>query len=283
MKRILAFLMALAMLCTVGATAAFAATAPSPTKPSTPVVIPHPVDVGEPVEPFGDGHLLEEVLAGSADRRKAWEDALAARESARGQEFDAEIVDAAGHFIKGVYVKSDEHPNGELIITPVSAAQADKADPRIDKDLLLKYYNELKNSSNPASLIPDLANGFVLRDVFDVSLVGASGLLITLPGLYLKVNFALNLGKTEPVLGYQANTARTGWEKTAGMANNGDGSATMTLAHLCPVAILVKGSSSVESPRTADISANALWVLAAVCGVGAVVVLTVSRKRSKAN
>ena len=283
MKKLIAMIMALAMLCTVGATIAYAAT-PSP-GPSAPVIIPaEPGDYEYgPYEPYGDGHLLEEVLAGSEARRQAWEDALAQREKAINEKYDAVIVDSLGRFIKGVNIRDDKNPNAELIITPIKDALAGKADPRVDVDTLLKYYNELKNSSNPENLIPALGKGYSVRDVFDVALVGAAGLLITLPGLSLKVNFDLSLAPQEPVQAYQANLARTGWEPTAGCKNNGTGGATVTFAHLCPVALLVKTASGVESPRTADFSATALWALAAVCGLAAVVTLTVARKRSKAN
>ena len=284
MKKLIAIVMALVLLCTVGATAAFAAKSPS--KPSTPPVVPEkPVDDFPygPYEPYGDGHLLDEVKSGSEARRKAWEDALAQREENRNKKYDAQIVDSNGRFIWGVNLRSDKNPYGELIITPIADALAGKADPRIDVDTLIKFYNELKNASNPASLIPELGKGYTARDMFDVALVGAAGELITLPGLSLKVTFDLNLAPEEPVLGYQANLAKTGWEKTASCKNNGSGGATVTFAHLCPVALLTKASSSVESPRTADFSVTARWSLAAICGLAAVVTLTVSRKRSKAN
>ena len=287
MKKLIAIVMALAVLCTFGATIAYAASTPSP-KPSAPVVVPTKPDKDDfeygPYEPYGDGHLLEEVLAGSEARRKAWEDALAQREKAINEKYDAIIVDPLGRFIKGVNIRSAKNPNGELIITPIADALAGKADPRIDKDTLIKFYNNLKNASDPASLIPALGQGFTCRDVFDVALVGAAGQLITLPGLSLRVTFDLSLAASEPVQAYQANLARTGWEKTAGCKNNGVGGATVTFAHLCPVALLVKSSSSgVESPRTADFSATALWTIAAVCGLAAVATMAIARKRSKAN
>lgn len=286
MKKLIAIVMALVLLCTVGATAAFAATS-SPSKPSTPPVVPSKPDKDDfqygPYEPYGDGHLLDEVKSGTEARRKAWEDALAKRQENLNKKYDAQIVDSNGRFIWGVNLRNGSNPNGELIITPIADALAGKADPRVDVDTLIKFYNELKNSSNPASLIPELGKGYTARDMFDVALVGAAGELITLPGLSLRVTFDLNLAPEEPVLGYQANLAKTGWEKTASCKNNGSGGATVTFAHLCPVALLTKASSSVESPRTADFSATALWSLAAICGLAAVVTLTVSRKRSKAN
>ncbi len=124
------------------------------------------------------------------------------------------------------------------------------------------------------------ADNLIVRDLFDVSLVCEESNKLLLDEEHrLVVTFNIGVKKDQFVTAMKFNTTTDAWETIYKVTNNGDGTVTCEFDHLCPIAFLVEGGNAAQ---TGDNSVSLyVWIAIAAAAAGAMVVLFVIKNKKE--
>lgn len=208
-----------------------------------------------------------------------------------GNECVAIIYDADGNEIVGV-------PEGYLIVTPVAASEMPSAE---IKENLEAAYEQLQSVSSLTELSSDLEvvikevsldlaiDDLVIRDLFDVTVLGTYAEYLSQEGNYISIRFKLSVD-ADSLAAVLHNIEGTTWETVSNdrITRNKDYTADVVFYELSPVAFLFDaGKLSVDpnapdSPQTGEPESNTMaWVVAGVVIVAAVAYGVVKKRSSQ--
>lgn len=191
-----------------------------------------------------------------------------------GKECAAIVYDANGREITGV-------PNGDLVVTPVSAAGTSTTE---IADNLNSAYEQLQSVNSLTDLSKELetvikeispeisVNDLVVRDLFDVSITGHFEEYLNQEGNYISVRFKLS-ADSESLAAVLRNIEDTTWETVTNdrITRNKDYTVDVIFYDLSPVAFLFDaGQLEVDpdapnSPQTGEpVSYAVIWVVAGI-------------------
>lgn len=173
--------------------------------------------------------------------------------------------------------------DGCVVIIPVSDA-ADKPvkDRTEEEQLLVDLYEQLEDGSMKLPY-EEGSEDMVIRDLVVVEMECEDGHVEDLkkPEKQLKVDFDLGVdANTEVVVMAYIDEQ---WVPLAGVVNNGDGTITILLDELCPLAFSVPADTLAPVPPTGDPVGQSIlfWIIMLVASAGAMVVLVSSRHRRR--
>lgn len=199
--------------------------------------------------------------------------------------------DADGNEIVGV-------PEGYLIVTPVAASEMPSAE---IKENLEAAYEQLQSVSSLTELSSDLEvvikevsldlaiDDLVIRDLFDVTVLGTYAEYLSQEGNYISIRFKLSVD-ADSLAAVLHNIEGTTWETVSNdrITRNKDYTADVVFYELSPVAFLFDaGKLSVDpnapdSPQTGEPESNTMaWVVAGVVIVAAVAYGVVKKRSSQ--
>lgn len=194
-----------------------------------------------------------------------------------GDMFDALVLDEDEEVIEGIDEVTEENPAGEIIVTAYS--EIETADSRVNVVYMEESYEEVLDAQSLKELNEAIPEGMVVRDFFDITLVGTYENMFE-EGKLLCIKFDLGVDANENIQVLTRCSDETGWQFVKSVTNNGDGTVTVIFHELCPVIFLTDSSDvKVESPATSDISTAALWFVTVLCGAGAICMLVTYKKR----
>lgn len=193
-----------------------------------------------------------------------------------GVSFDALILDENDDVVEGIHIVTEKKPDGQIIVTAYS--EKDVADDRVDVVYFEASYQEILDARSLKELNDLIPLGMVVRDFFDVTLVGAYKDIFK-EGKKLQIRFDIGAQLKEKLMVLTRCSDESGWEFVESVTINPDGTVTVIFDRLCPVIFLTEDTGAVQSPATSDINTNVLWVLAAIFGMGSICLLTVASKK----
>lgn len=169
-----------------------------------------------------------------------------------------------------------EIDEGCLIVTPVSEAETAEDIPEDAKKELLDVYKQLTDGTMTLPGDEDL----VIRDLFDASLICTDDHKETLDqeGVYIELTFDLSIaaGVDVVVMAYVDGV----WVPAHSVVNNGDGTVTVLLEDICPIAIAVHEDYYDVPAQTGDNSGILIWTVVMLLSAAALVVLLISRRKA---
>lgn len=184
---------------------------------------------------------------------------------------DPELCDPDGNTI-------EEIPGECLIITSVQEAQngTETGISDEDREILLDVYQQLEDGSMKLPYEED-AEDMVIRDLLDASMYcdHPHNTELPKPDVCIKITFDLGVDPDEDVIIMAYVDGE--WIMAESVINNGDGTVTVILEDICPIAFSVKADRQVSPPRTGDEFGRNLgmWVAIMVGSAAAIVVLLV--------
>lgn len=180
-----------------------------------------------------------------------------------------------------------------VVVTSIPEAKDKTTDiTQEERDTLLDVYEEL---SDGIMTLPDLPDGYVIRDLVDVSFEhddcrekedhGHKDQKLKQPGVTLTLTFDLGVAKGVDVIVMTYIDGK--WQPIESVKNNGDGTVTCVFEDICPVVFAVKQSSGgIGSliPKTGDAFGQnlGLWIgvlVASGVALAAVAVVAVRKKK----
>ena len=207
----------------------------------------------------------------------------------KGNECAAIIYDENGAEVTGV-------PNGDLIITPVSADNAPSAE---IKENLMAAYEQLQSVSSLTDLSDELesvikemspsltVDDLVVRDMFDVSVSGAYADYLSQEGHSIEIRFNLS-ADANSLAAVLHNIAGSTWETVSNdrITLNRDKTVDVVFYELSPVAFLFDAGqlntdpNAPDSPQTGEPESYATpWIAGGIIVV-AITTYGIFRKRS---
>ena len=168
-----------------------------------------------------------------------------------------------------------------LVITPVSDA-ADKPvkDRTEEEQLLVDLYEQLEDGSMKLPF-EEGKEDMVIRDLINVELVCDDGHIEEMekPDTQLKLVFDLGVDATTEVM--VMAYIEDEWVPLAGVVNNGDGTVTVILDELTPLAFCVPAETLVPVPPTGDTAGQSMifWLIMMVASAAAMVLLISARRK----
>ncbi len=173
----------------------------------------------------------------------------------------------------------DYAEDGCLVITPVSEATTSTEIPDAEEALLLDVYAKLTSGEMklPYDKVDASMNesNMVIRDLFSAVFVCDDHPVLLAPdGIVFSFDLDLGVGANEKVIIMTYNDGE--WNPVEKVVNNGDGTVTLTVEHLCPIAISVPAENK-PPVQTGDNSGAdlTLWFAMAVVALVAVAALSV--------
>lgn len=265
MKKVIAILIAVVLLFSIGTTAFAANFTPSVEEKDAPTVVAP-----------SEGSIKQEI-----------------KDQIKEEDTVAVIVHS-----KTDKVAKEVHES-KLVVTSVAEKDESKEIPKEAKEDLEKAYEVLSVKDKKISqIIPadvskavtdtvkkeigadKTADDLIVRDLFDVSLVcEESNELLIDEAHHLLLTFNLGVKKGEFVTTLKFNPETDKWETIRDTKNNGDGTVTCEFDHLCPIAFLVEKTDS-NSAQTGDASVSLyVWVAIAAAAAALIVVLVVAKNK----
>lgn len=196
-----------------------------------------------------------------------------------GISFDALILDENNEVVEGIHIVTERRPDGEIIVTAYS--EKDVADDRVDVVYFEASYQEILDARSLAELNELIPLGMIVRDFFDVTLVGTYKDIFK-EGKKLQIRFDIGAELKEKLMVLTRCSDESGWEFVESVTINPDGTVTVVFDRLCPVIFLTEDTGAVQSPATSDFASTALWSLAIIFGIGSICMMVASKKRAKA-
>lgn len=188
---------------------------------------------------------------------------------------NGEIVDYVGH--------------GCLLITPIAHVWDEEIEvPKVIEDLLTYVYNALNDGSMKIPYEKHAANldptNMVIRDLFDARWVCEEHrAMVEKEGFTFELTFDLGVVADAQIYVMTYDEVTKDWSPVVQAINNGDGTVTCVLEHLCaiefsmPVAATTVAAEEAETPNVLP------WVVAlCVAAAGAVAVLVAKNKKKAA-
>lgn len=194
----------------------------------------------------------------------------------KGIFFDALILDEENEVVEGVHLVTGENPDGDIIVTAYSEKHV--ADERVNVVYFEASYQEILDARSLRELNELIPAGMIVRDFFDVTLVGTYQDIFK-EGKKLQIRFDLSASLKEKIMALTRCSDESGWEFVESVTINPDGTVTVIFDKLCPVIFLTEDTGAVQSPATSDFNTTALWVLAAIFGMGSVCLLIAASKK----
>ncbi len=194
-----------------------------------------------------------------------------------GKDYDALVLDGNNKVIAGLNIITEITPDGEIIITPIS--KVDEADPRVNVVYMKKAYDEILSAEALQELESTIPAGMVVRDFFDVTLVGTYANMFE-EGKKLFIKFDIGAGVNELIQALTRCTDESGWEFVESVKVNDDGTIDVIFNKLCPVIFLAEDKEKVESPATYDFNVTALWTMAGIFFIASAIVFIGSKKKA---
>ncbi len=187
-----------------------------------------------------------------------------------------------GHAVDENGVVVDPITEDCIIITPVSQAEQSDEIPEDAKDLLLELYEGLVNGSITLpfdkyfeDVDPD---EMVIRDLLDISLLcGDHPAVVGQAGVSLTVT--LNLGVSADTELYIMSYVNGEWVPAKDVVNNGDGTVTLSVEDVGPLAIAVRGGTDSAPSKTGDPADITLWVVLMTASLVALVAVVCLRRK----
>lgn len=176
------------------------------------------------------------------------------------------IYDKAGNIVG--YLNKDC-----IVITPVSQANTSTKIPEDSKKTLLDVHQKLLDGSMK---IPyENGTDWVIRDLFDVSLLCDDHPQMLKDGNYLSITLDLGIGEKAAVniMIYENGQ----WHPAIKTVNNGDGTVTVAIDRVGVVAVSVPAG---ETPNTGINDNVALWVVLMAVAAAALVAVVVLRRKA---
>lgn len=180
--------------------------------------------------------------------------------------------------------QNEEDVTDCLVVTTLKEAEEKTTDiTQEDRDLLLEVYEELDNGSME---LPGEYKDDVIRELVDVSFkqndcVGQEHghkEWLAEEGNTITITFDLGVKATTDVgvLVYVNGQ----WVPAISVVNNGDGTVTVELEDICPMAFCVDPFSE-EPPATGDVAGKnlVLWIALMTASCAGIVVLSLQRRR----
>lgn len=126
------------------------------------------------------------------------------------------------------------------------------------------------------------ADDLIVRDLFDVSLIcDESNELLIDDEHHLLLTFNLGVKKDEFITAIKFNPETDKWETIRSVVNNGDGTVTCEFDHLCPIAFLVERTEA-NSAQTGDSSVSIyVWIAVAAAAAALIVVLIIAKNKKE--
>ncbi len=196
-----------------------------------------------------------------------------------GISFDALILGENDEVIEGIHIVTERRPDGEIIVTAYS--EKDVADDRVDVVYFEASYQEILDARSLAELNELIPLGMIVRDFFDVTLVGTYKDIFK-EGKKLQIRFDIGAQLKEKLMVLTRCSDESGWEFVESVTINPDGTVTVVFDRLCPVIFLTEDTGAVQSPATSDFASKALWSLAIIFGIGSICMVVASKKRARA-
>ena len=184
-------------------------------------------------------------------------------------EWPVELIDEEGEII-------DEIDWDHLVITPISEAETSTEIPEDSREELLEVYEDLTSGEMELPSDEDL----VIRDLFDASWICDDGHEEELKeeGVCIEITLDIDI---EPDVDVVVMVYIDGeWVPAEEVINNGDGTITVILEDICPIAIAVPQSHVDVPDQTGDTSGIMMWVMVMLASAAALVVLLVSRRKA---
>ncbi len=194
-----------------------------------------------------------------------------------GVSFDALILDDNNNVIEGIHIVTHKNPDGEIIITAYS--EKDVADERVNVVYFEASYEEILSSRSLKELNDLIPLGMVVRDFFDITLVGTYKDIFK-EGKKLQIKFDIGAELKDKLMVLTRCSDESGWEFVESATVNPDGTITVIFDKLCPVVFITEDTGVVQSPATSDFATTALWSLAIIFGIGSVCMIIASKKKS---
>lgn len=185
---------------------------------------------------------------------------------------------------------TDTEMNGEdvgncLIVSSIKQAEEKTTDIyQEDRDLLLEVYEKLTNGTMK---LPVDSDNYVIRELVDVSFAKTGCVepqhghkeWLAKKGNTIKVTFDLGVTKDTKVLVMIYQNGK--WVAAESVVNNKNGTVTVVMEDICPVAFVVDMDEGQEPPKTGDEAGNELivWIIALAVSLIALIVLVIRRRR----
>ncbi|MBP3313650.1 MAG: hypothetical protein J6K84_03215 [Oscillospiraceae bacterium] len=192
--------------------------------------------------------------------------------------------------VVAVLVKSGEDDvpvyKDQLVITPISAVDEATKVPAEVIDTLKKAYDGLNKGTTKLPFEEygnDAPKSPVVRDIFDATLIHDDHVKY-LANEDVHIELTFRLGVDADVQVYAMSYLDGQWDPAKDTVNNGDGTVTISLDHLCPIVFAVEAEDlhASQLPEKKEDSNLMLWViLLVICAVCIVVLSIVASKKKK--
>ena len=212
-----------------------------------------------------------------------------------GLTFVFPVLAATDTFVPSISYKNgpdikDAEMNGEkvtgcVVVSSIKDAKEKATDiTQEDRDLLLDVYARLADGSMKLPLSGD----YVIRELVDVSFEHSDCVIpnhghkeaLEEDGTTITIRFDLGVHKSTDVsvLAYVDGK----WVAAESVKNNGDGTVTVVLEDICPVAFCIDADAEDPPVKTGDEVGRSLtlWIVLMAVSLGGIVVLMVLRRRS---
>lgn len=202
-----------------------------------------------------------------------------------------EIVDVETNIVLG---NGEAYGNDKIddcvIVTSIDQAKNKATDiHQDDRDLLLELYEKLSSGSMTLPVEKD----YVIRDLVDINFLlqkcrekeehqekianlKENGVIVT-----ITFRMGVTPGTKLAAMKYDDETGK--WEQVPELTVNSDGTVTLVLEEMAPVAFLTDGNAQGVTPWTGDMMGNSIgiWIAVMVICAGGIVALVVLRKKQK--
>ena len=174
---------------------------------------------------------------------------------------------------------------GCLVVTSIKQAEEKTTDIyQEDRDLLLDVYKKLTDGTMK---LPVDSDNYVIRELVDVSFTKTGCVeaqhghkeWLAKKGNTIKVTFDLGVTKDTEVLVLTYVNGK--WVPAESVVNNKNGTVTVVVEDICPVAFVVDLDKDQEPPKTGDEMGNNLvfWIIALAASAVVLVVLLSGRRK----
>lgn len=172
-----------------------------------------------------------------------------------------------------------------LVVTSIKQAEEKTTDIyQEDRDLLLEVYKKLTDGTMK---LPVDADSYVVRELVDVSFAKTGCVepqhghkeWLAKKDNTIKITFDMGVTKDTEVLVLIYLDGK--WVAAESVVNNKNGTVTVVMEDICPVAFVVDMDKGQEPPKTGDQAGNDLiiWIITLAASLVALIVLLVRRRR----
>lgn len=267
MKKVLAILMAVVLLFSIGTTALAANFTPSVEQKDAPTVVPpsQAVIKEEIKQQINEQDTVAVIVHTETDKvAKEIHESKLIITSVANKDTSTEIPAEAKKDLDKAY---EDFSAKNKKISQVIPADVNKA-----------ITNTVKEEIGAEKTADDL----IVRDLFDVTLIcDESNELLVDDAHHLLLTFSLGIKKDEFITVIKFNPEKDKWETIRSVVNNGDGTVTCEFDHLCPIAFLVEKTAS-NSAQTGDDSVSIyVWIAVAAAAAALIVVLIIAKSKKE--